>query len=157
MNTIPDTVIDELHKGNVRIAYHFLGTPYMLKGHVIKGNMLGRQLGFPTANLELSGETPLYLANGVYAVYVLLNGRRYKGVTNIGIRPTLNLNQLTIEVNIFDFNEDIYGELLSILFIDRIRDEMKFAGLSALKEQIVKDKAAALVLLEMWRDSDTGT
>ena len=156
MISIPVKVIDELRKGNVREANHLWGSPYLLKGIVIKGNQLGRKLGFPTANLELSGNTPLYLANGVYAVYVIVNSHRYGGVTNIGIRPTLDLHQLTIEVNIFDFDEDIYGKIISVLFIERIRDELKFPGLEALKEQITKDKVIAEALLGVGRYPDSG-
>ena len=155
MVSIPEIVKKELRIGNIREANRIQGFPYSLQGIVIKGNKLGRTLGFPTANIEPSRNTPLYLVNGVYAVYAKLNGRCYKGVTNIGTRPTLNINQLSIEVNLIDFDEDIYGKTITLFFIERIRDEIKFPGFDALKEQIRIDKDTAERLLRTVYNPDT--
>jgi riboflavin kinase/FMN adenylyltransferase len=157
MNLFSDNALAKLREGNLREANHLLGSPYHLKGTVIKGNQIGRTIGFPTANIHPSEETPLYLPKGVYAVYVDVKGHSYHGMSNIGVRPTLNLHQLSIEVNIFDFEDDIYGETISVLFMERVRDEIKFPGLEALKEQIEKDKVSAEKLLEMRLNPDSCT
>ena len=157
MISINEQVKEKLREGNVREANLLLGFHYFLKGVVIKGNQMGRTIGFPTANIKLSKETPLYLPNGVYAGYVEIEDYRYPGMINIGVRPTLDLHQLSIEVNIFDFNDDLYEKNISILFADRIRDELKFPGLYSLKEQIIKDKVRAEAMLGVGRKPNSGT
>jgi len=147
MINLPEKAIIEIRAGNVKEAKRILGIPFSVKGKVIHGNHLGRTIGFPTANIQPDEDTLVLPGNGVYAVNVFVNGKSLQGMTNIGIRPTLDLLQLSIEVNIFDFNEDIYGQSISVEFFDRIRDERKFPGLDALKEQISKDKETALSLL----------
>jgi riboflavin kinase / FMN adenylyltransferase len=129
-----------LAAGNLRDANTILKKYYSICGTVIKGQQVGRVLGFPTANIKLKDRSPLFLANGVYAVKISLNKKIYDGMANIGIRPTLEQHVLTIEVNIFNFSEDLYGKVLQVFFIDRIRDEKKFSGLEELKQQISLDK-----------------
>jgi riboflavin kinase / FMN adenylyltransferase len=144
---IPVKVREALAEGNIRQANALLGVVYSLRGTVIKGQQLGRVLGFPTANLKLNQEYPLFIANGIYAVNVTVENIRYQGMANIGIRPTLENHELTIEVNIFEFNRDIYGHEIVVHFIDRLRDEKKFNSLDELKDQIAKDKVEITLLL----------
>lgn len=136
-----------LEAGEVRAANKLLGYEYSITGKVIKGKSIGRDLGFPTANIEVEDEFKLIAAVGVYACRVLYMGRIYKGMSNIGFRPTVNKGDLTIEVNIFDFDQQLYGEEISIYFVDRMRNEKKFENLEALKKQLVKDKVHAIELL----------
>jgi riboflavin kinase/FMN adenylyltransferase len=121
--------------------------PFHYTGIVVKGKQLGRTIGFPTANILPDPEKELPLNNGVYAVVVRLAGSSLPGMANVGVKPTLGLNQLTIEIHLFDFNEDIYGENLDVTFHEFIRVERKFAGLDALKEQIGKDEEVIRGLL----------
>ncbi len=136
-----------LEAGRVRTANTFLGYEYSITGQVVTGKSLGHGLGFPTANIEVADEYKLIAAVGVYACRVEYMGRQYKGMSNIGFRPTINRGDLTIEVNIFNFDKQIYGEEITISFVDRMRDEKKFKNLNALKEQLAKDKEHALKLL----------
>jgi len=106
----------------------------------VHGNEVGRTIGFPTANIETPNEYKLITAGGVYACRVDWKGQTYDGMGNIGYRPTVANGELTIEVNIFDFDQEIYGEEICISFIDRIRDEHKFENLQALKNQLEKDR-----------------
>lgn len=125
-----------------------------ISGIVIRGQMLGRKLGFPTANLRISPETPLPVSNGVYAVRVLYSENVYLGMANIGTRPTVDGNTLTVEVNLFDFEGDLYGESLSVYFIRRIRDEKKFDSLEALTQEIRQDKIKILKLFSRLGQAD---
>jgi len=136
-----------LESGDVAKANKLLGYPYSICGRVVKGNQVGRKIGFPTANIETPDEYKLITAGGVYACRVMHDGLQYDGMSNIGVRPTVADGELTIEVNIFDFNKEIYEEEITILFIDRIRDEQKFAGLDELKAQLEKDKEKVKKLL----------
>jgi riboflavin kinase / FMN adenylyltransferase len=140
-------VLDALSKGDLRKAGELMKSAYQIAGLVIHGNHLGQTLGFPTANLQLQGKTPFLLAHGVYAVKVELNHLVYDGMANAGIRPTIAGKTMTLEVNIFDFSGDLYGKLLRVHFIDRIRDEKKFDSLEHLVRQIHLDKTEALRLL----------
>jgi len=134
--------------GSVKEAGDLLGQPYSLTGTVIRGNQIGKRLGYPTANLYLEDPHKLIPMMGVYASRVIYNRREYKGMTNIGIRPTINTHQLTIETNIFDFDQDIYYEKITVEMIARIRDEKKFDSLDVLKEQLRQDKEDSLRILE---------
>jgi riboflavin kinase / FMN adenylyltransferase len=136
-----------LNDGSIQTANQFLGYDYSVSGKVIHGNKVGNTLGFPTVNLGIEDKYKLIPANGVYAVIVETEGEFYKGMTNIGIRPTLNLKELTIETNIFDFDKNIYDQSVKLIFIDRIRDEVKFESLEMLKQQMVKDKMNAMKIL----------
>ncbi|MEZ5083765.1 MAG: bifunctional riboflavin kinase/FAD synthetase [Bacteroidales bacterium] len=133
-----------LREGDVKKANKMLGYEYSISGTVIKGNKIGRTIGFPTANLDVEDKDKLIAAGGVYACKVELSGKFYKGMGNIGTRPTVGINGLVTEVHIFDFNEDIYGQNLTLFFTDRIRDEKKFNTLDDLKLQLEKDKQYVL-------------
>ena len=139
-----------LLQGDPALASNLLGYKYFFEGIVIKGNQLGRTLGYPTANLHLTDNEKLIPANGVYAVTVVRQNTAsptnapLKGMMNIGVRPTVDGLNRVIEVNLFDFAEDIYGETLQVTICHRLRSEQKFEGLEALKNQLAKDKENTL-------------
>jgi len=133
-----------LNEGHIKTARTYLTYDFSLTGIVVKGDHLGHQIGFPTANIKVVDSHKLVPANGVYAVRVLVRDKEYQGMLNIGVRPTVDGTEKTIEVHIIDFNEDIYGEELTVFFDDWIREEQKFEGLDALKAQLEKDKIAVL-------------
>ncbi|MFZ7283666.1 bifunctional riboflavin kinase/FAD synthetase [Avibacterium avium] len=123
-------------------AQQLLGKPYCIYGRVVQGNKLGRTIGFPTANIRLQRQ--VNPVKGVYAVKAKLpNGAEYEGVANIGRRPTINGVKQLLEVHLFDFKQDIYGQPLQVELCDKIRDEVKFPSFDALKEQIAKDVEVA--------------
>lgn len=138
---------NSLLKGEVDLANDLLGSEYSMVGRVIKGEKIGRIIGFPTANLEIEMRHKLIPADGAYAVKVVSNRTVYNGMLNIGYRPTVNGKVKSIEVHIFDFANDIYGENLKILFVKRIRVEQKFADIEALKAQLEIDKKESLKIL----------
>ena len=129
-----------LENGEIEKANHYLGYSFFLYGKVIKGNAIGKTIGFPTANIEIENKWKLHPANGVYAVKVALKGKEYRGMMNIGNNPTVDGDNKSLEIHIFDFSADIYGEVLQIKFIKKIREEKKFENLDALKKQLVLDK-----------------
>ncbi len=135
-----------LLQGDLETATAYLGYSYFFSGVVIQGNQLGRTIGFPTANLFIEDEKKLVPANGVYAVEVQVDGREEQlhGMMNIGLRPTVNGTKRVIEVNIFDFDEMIYGAILKVTLVKFLRTEVKFEGLEALKAQLAKDKINSL-------------
>jgi len=130
---------------------------YVLTGIVVRGNQLGRTIGFPTANIIPEEDLVLPVSNGVYAARVKINGEMFDGMANIGFRPTLNEHTLTIEVHIFNFSKDIYGMTISIFFYDFIRTEKKFSGLEELKSQLAKDRLAISQLLSGRTQTDSDT
>ncbi|MBQ6911477.1 MAG: riboflavin biosynthesis protein RibF [Bacteroidales bacterium] len=137
-----------LEAGDVERANGMLGYQYGLYGVVVAGNKMGRTIGFPTANMQLYEPLKLVPLNGVYSVEVEVLGETYKGMCNIGTRPTVGGTTRTIETHILDFDEDIYGLPLKLRFVRRIRDERKFASLEALRLQLEKDRdAVSLPLL----------
>jgi riboflavin kinase/FMN adenylyltransferase len=160
-NTVSSTRIREaVLAGEIAVANNLLGYDFFFEGTVVEGNKLGRTLGYPTANLRIENEEKLVPGNGVYAVQVEVRGPRSeaggkpsdlrlptsafrKGMMNIGVRPTVDGTKRVIEVNIFDFNEDIYGSTLRVHVRKFLRGEQKFNGLDALKEQLAKDKQQA--------------
>ncbi|WP_127715256.1 bifunctional riboflavin kinase/FAD synthetase [Halobacteriovorax sp. HLS] len=132
-----------INEGDVEHANKLLGREFFLSGTVVKGAGRGRQIGFPTANIEYNDEriTPAF---GVYITTVEVRGMIYHSITNIGINPTFNETNLkTVETNIFDFSEDIYGEELKVKFHKRVRDEKKFSSVNELVEQISNDVSHA--------------
>jgi len=146
LSKISSTNIREaLRDGNPEAATALLGHPWTVEGRVETGDRRGRTIGFPTANVSLEGY--LEPALGVYAVRVEVDGRKYGGVANFGRRPTFDKKDVLLEVHIFDFEGDIYGQPIVVSFISFLRPEMKFAGLDALKAQIAKDCEAARTLL----------
>jgi len=135
-----------LETGDIQKASHYLGYPYLLKGKVVVGRRLGREIGFPTANILPDDQHKLIPTDGVYAVLVNVGGVQYKGMLNVGSRPTVNTNvdHRSIEVHILDFSGDIYQCDISVSFVERIRNEVKFGSLDQLKEQLLLDKIRTL-------------
>ncbi|HNY00979.1 MAG TPA: riboflavin kinase [Bacteroidales bacterium] len=121
--------------------------PLTIEAPVIHGNHLGRQIGYPTANLDLSGQDPFPLTAGVYAVVAIFDGMSYLGMANAGFRPTINGNSFSLEVHLFDFSGDLYGKRISVTFLHHLREEKKFDGIDALVSQIRRDEDAARKLL----------
>ncbi|MDP1991283.1 MAG: riboflavin kinase, partial [Syntrophales bacterium] len=145
--TISSTTIRKaILTGEVRYAASLLGRPYNLAGEVIPGHHRGSNLGFPTANIRPDKE--LIPPSGVYAVHVILEGNRLHGVLSIGVNPTFADQTLSIEVYIFDFNENIYGKILDVLLVERLRDEIRFAGPDELIAQIGRDIARVREILQ---------
>jgi riboflavin kinase/FMN adenylyltransferase len=138
---------NELNQGMVDQAAELLGRPYTLRGTVVAGDRRGRLLGYPTANLELDSLKKLIPGNGIYFVKVDVGTEMYFGMTSIGVRPTFqSTGRRTIEVNILDFDKDIYGYELTISFLRRMRDEFKFDSAEQLIQQMDKDKEMSRVL-----------
>ena len=134
-----------LAEGRVEDAAKMLGREYMLHGVVVAGNRLGRTIGFPTANMQLYEPLKLLPGNGVYAVGVETLGGHFRGMCNIGLRPTVSSASVrTIETNIFDFDEQIYGLDIRLSFIRKIRDERRFDSLEELKAQLIEDRQSCL-------------
>lgn len=130
-----------LGNGEIERAAHLLGYNYTISGKIVEGFKVGRTIGFPTANIKVWEDFKVVPAFGVYAVYVHIKGQRYKGMLYIGNRPTLhNGDNVSLEVNIFDFDEDLYNKSLTVEFIKFVRADHKFADIDELKAQIQKDK-----------------
>lgn len=136
-----------LEAGDMETASHLLGGPYSLTGRVVRGEKLGRLIGFPTANLELEMHHKLVPADGIYAVTVRHDQETFGGMLYIGYRPTVDGKARTIEVNIFDFDREIYGELITVFFQQRIREDIRFNDLEALRQQLHDDREKALKIL----------
>jgi len=136
-----------LQEGDVPSADHFLGRNYSLSGVIVKGKQLGRTIGFPTANIQVREIAKLIPLDGVYAVKVYYKDEAFGGMLNIGNRPTVDGTFQTVEVNIFEFDQEIYGEKLTVEFLKKIRNEQKFNGLDELKTQIAKDKITCKEIL----------
>jgi riboflavin kinase/FMN adenylyltransferase len=164
LREIPKHILDEiaisstrireaLLEGRVSIADKLLGYEFFFSGTVVDGDKLGRQLGYPTANIQVPDEEKIIPGNGIYAVYAtLLNGEaakssRLKGMMSIGFRPTVDGKKRVIEVNLFDFNQDIYGQTIRIFLKKYLREEVKFDSLEALVRQIDQDKIDSLRIL----------
>lgn len=133
-----------LLNGEVALAASYLGYHFSLHGRVIKGDKIGRTIGFPTANIFLEEAYKLIPSDGIYAVTVDMGTESYKGMAYIGQRPTINGMTRNIEVNIFDFNKEIYGQYITMTFLEFLRHDVKFTGLEALKIQLQKDKEDTL-------------
>lgn len=136
----------KLEEGDVQAASAMLGYEYSLLGVVVAGNRLGRTIGFPTANMQLYEPLKLVPGNGVYFVRVHTLDRDWYGMCNVGCRPTVGLgNARTIETHIFGFDEDIYGLDIKVTFLEKIRDEVQFASLDELKNQLNHDRQTCLM------------
>lgn len=141
VNVSSTKVRNAIVSGDIVTANNYLGEPFKLSGRVVKGKGIGRKIGFPTANLKVESDVKIIPGSGVYVVDVVFEGRNLKGMLNIGTNPTISEeNNVTIELNIFDFDGMIYDEILEVNFIARIRDEQKFDSLEALIDQIKKDE-----------------
>ncbi len=147
---ISSSVIRKLiENGEVAKAAERLSKPFKFAGEVVHGQQNGRKINFPTANIEIFDKTIIVPSNGVYAAKVKVDGKTYGGMLNIGVRPTVdNSGRKSVEVNIFDFNEDIYGHAIEVAVIAKLRDERKMNGLEELKAQLTIDKNNAIKILK---------
>lgn len=137
-------VRNALLSGKVALAANYLGYHFSMYGRVIKGDKIGRTIGFPTANIFIEETYKLIPSDGIYAVTVDMSGQSFKGMAYIGQRPTINGMTRNIEVNIFDFNQEIYGQYITMTFLQFLREDVKFTGLETLKIQLQKDKEDTL-------------
>lgn len=133
-----------LNDGNMNLANEYLGYNYFLTGQVVKGKQLGRTIGFPTANIQIEEDYKLIPKNGVYAAKALLKNREVFGMMNIGFNPTVNGEKQSIEIHLFDFDEDIYDEKIEVSMLHYLREEQKFGSVELLKSQLNQDKLDAL-------------
>lgn len=142
--SVSSTKIREaLNKGDVITAEHYLGTPYSLTGTVVHGLKLGRTLGYPTANIQVTEDYKLIPKDGVYAVYSYIGGQKVYGMMSIGKNPTIEGKGASIEVYFFDFNGDLYDRELTIYFVKYLREERKFSSVALLKKQLQDDETTA--------------
>ncbi|MBR3939312.1 MAG: riboflavin biosynthesis protein RibF [Bacteroidales bacterium] len=137
-----------LNAGNIELANAMLGYNYFAEGCIIKGRQIGRTIGFPTANIELSNHLKMLPKEGVYATIINLNGTDYIGMANIGTQPTFESYKQSFEIHILNFNGDIYGQSIEVRFIKRIRDIQKFDRAQSLMEQLQKDKNQCLQIID---------
>jgi len=133
-----------LEDGDIETANNYLGYDYMLTGSIIKGKGIGKQLGYPTANLSIAEDYKLIPKNGAYVVNSVINGKMVYGMMNIGFNPTVNGTKKSIEVNFFNFDADLYNLKIQVNILVRLRDEHKFESVDALKTQLAKDKEKSL-------------
>jgi riboflavin kinase/FMN adenylyltransferase len=144
---------EALRRGDVREAARLLGRPYALYGEVVAGARRGRLLGFPTANLAHNdegvalGKGQVLPADGVYATYALLGDERWPSVTNVGVRPSFDNGGRLVEAHLLDFDRDIYGEVLGVEFVERLRDEVRYENIHELVTQMQRDVAQARAVL----------
>ncbi len=136
-----------LAQGDISTASKYLGRPYFLSGQVVKGQQIGRSIGFPTANIHVVDNYKLLPRDGAYAVYAEVRNIRYKAILNIGDRPTVDGKKKTIEAHLIDFDGDVYGQELFIHFQEFLREEERFENLDALKNQLVIDRERAIFIL----------
>jgi riboflavin kinase/FMN adenylyltransferase len=159
LEEIPKQVINEvavsstkirnsLLTGDIKSANNLLGYDFTLSGKVVDGDKIGRTLGFPTANLAIAEQYKLIPATGIYAVQVLIGGKNYKGMMYIGYRPVVHGKTLSVEVNIFDFNENIYNHDVTVYFKGRVRDDIHLSSLDDLRKKMKEDKVVATKMLE---------
>jgi riboflavin kinase/FMN adenylyltransferase len=138
---------DAIANGTMAVANEYLGYDYLLSGKIIQGKQLGRTIGFPTANIKIEENYKLIPKNGVYFVKSHLQGKTVFGIMNIGLNPTVNGEDISIEVHFLYFNADLYNTQISVSVIARIRDEEKFTSVDLLKAQIQKDKNYAISII----------
>jgi len=151
VNVSSTKIREAILAGNIEKANNYLGDTFELTGMVVKGNQLGRTIGYPTANIVLNSDLKLIPGNGVYAVRVNVRGTWFDGMMNIGTRPTVVSNGgRTIEVNIFDFDATIYDETVTVQFLSKWRDEQKFNGLDELKNQLKIDEETIRTVLSAY-------
>ncbi len=133
-----------LHKGDIITANLYLNYNYQLTGTVIKGKGIGKTIDYPTANIKIEEDYKLIPKEGVYVVKTLIKGQQVYGMMNIGFNPTVNGTKKSTEVHLFDFNDNLYGQNLSVSVLKRLRDEVKFDSIKTLKKQLQKDQENAL-------------
>lgn len=134
--------------GDVKLASSFLERYYILNGTIIHGDKRGKKIGYPTANIQVNNPRKIIPKRGVYAVWVRVEYKYYRGMMNIGIRPTFEGEKETLEVHLFDFDKDIYGKDIQVQFVNRLREEIQFSGLDELKKQLADDKKNASEVLK---------
>lgn len=134
-------------QGHIEEANKLLGYQFFFEGEVMHGDKIGRTIGYPTANLKSTDEEKIVLGDGIYAVYTEMDGTRYKAMMSIGFRPTVNGKKRVVEVNLFDFEEEIYGKIIRVYVVKYLRSEVKFNGLEELKQALHKDKEDSLAVL----------
>lgn len=137
-----------LNLGDVKTANTYLGYNYFLTGSIIKGKQIGKQIGYPTANIHIKEEYKLIPPNGVYVVKSVIDNTLFYGMMNIGTNPTVGGGEQSIEIHFFDFEQDLYGKKLKIELLERLRNERKFESLDTLRTQLNKDKIVALKFIE---------
>ena len=137
---------ESITEGDVSTANHLLGRHFRLSGAVVKGDMRGRELGFPTANLSLPADIILP-GDGIYATWAVINGQRHPAATSIGIRPTFGLTERLVEVFVLDFDADLYGQTIGVEFVAKLRDQETFPDVEALVQQVNQDVADARTAL----------
>jgi len=138
---------DAILHGHIEEANKLLGYTFFFEGEVVHGDKIGRTIGYPTANLKSTDDEKIVLGDGIYAVYVEVDGTRYKAMMSIGFRPTVNGRTRVVEVNLFDFATEIYGKIIRVYVKKYLRSEVKFDGLEALKQQLHRDKEDSLAVL----------
>ncbi|MGI8893315.1 MAG: bifunctional riboflavin kinase/FAD synthetase [Bacteroidia bacterium] len=136
-----------LMEGDISTANKYLGYNYMLSGNVVSGDKIGRSLGFPTANLRIEDKLKLIPADGVYAVHIIINETKWNGMLYIGNRPTMQGKTKNIEVNIFDFDKDIYNESITVELLEKIRPDQTFLNMEELGKQLIEDREQAINIL----------
>ena len=139
---------NSINEGKINIANAYLGYDFSISGIVVEGNSIGKTLGFPTANIKVNFDDKLIPKNGVYLVYSYMNNKKVYGMMNIGIKPTISENEKSIEVNLFNFNKNLYGKEIRVYLTEFLRDEVKFSSLEELKIQLEKDKLKCNSLIE---------
>ena len=137
-----------IENGNINKAKSYLGYDFSIEGEVIKGNAIGRTIGFPTANLNIEEDYKLVPKRGVYLIKTFLDNKKVFGMMNIGVKPTLKIDQETIEVNLFNWDQNLYGKVIKVFTLEYIRDERKFDSIIDLEEQIKLDKKTCFKLIE---------
>ena len=146
--TVSSTKIrNSINQGDIKTTEKYLGRSFNLTGKIVKGDGLGKKINYPTANIFIEETYKIIPKDGVYLVETIIEDKLFNGMMNIGHRPTIGTNLKSIEVHLFNFNEDIYGKVISIKMISKIRDEKKFSSIQALKEQLVKDENYCLKLI----------
>ena len=146
--TVSSTKIrNSINQGDIKTTEKYLGRYFNLTGKVVKGDGLGKKINYPTANIFIEETYKIIPKDGVYLVETIIKDKLFNGMMNIGHRPTIGTKNKSIEVHLFNFNEDIYGQVISIKMISKIRDEKKFSSIQALKEQLVKDENYCLKLI----------
>ena len=146
--TVSSTKIrNSINQGDIKTTEKYLGRYFNLTGKVVKGDGLGKKINYPTANIFIEETYKIIPKDGVYLVETKIKDKLFNGMMNIGHRPTIGTNVKSIEVHLFNFNKDIYNQVISIKMISKIRDEIKFSSIQALKDQLVKDENYCLKLI----------
>jgi len=144
----PPEVLKALKNGEIRKANEYIGGHFFLEGDVIRGRQLGRELGFPTANIRVPDPSGIMIANGIYAGYATIGTRLFPGMIHVGNRPTIQGAGFSIEIHLFGFSGNLYDQTIRISFVEKLRDELTFSSLAELEEQLKKDRDQSLALLQ---------